>query len=334
MKRHLIRIEDVADWHRLADAASRAARGKRNRLAVGRFFGDFDRSISRLSHSIQAGLVPANRYRAFVIHDPKVRTIHAACFEDRVLHHALIASIGDVMDRRLLESSFACRTGKGVHASAQRVQRSLQRHPWFVKIDIDGYFANIGHGRLFRLLERTFKGQAGLQLLWRIIEGYECSPGRGLPIGSLTSQHFANYFLNGFDHWLLAAGGGRAHCRYMDDIIWWCGSREQARASLEQATRQLAAIGLRVKDNAVVNRSERGVAWCGYRVLPGQLRLSRRRQRSYTRQRLHWERCWQAGLISNTQLQHHFAAVNSIVCGAEHSGRRRENLRRYPSPDV
>ena len=334
MKRHLIRIEEVADWHRLASAAWRAARGKHKRDAVQAFFGDFNGSIGNLSNALKLASAPKNNYRSFIIHDPKVRTITAACFEDRVLHHALIDCIGDVMDRRLLDSSFACRVGKGVHASALHVQRALCRHRWYVKIDIEGYFAHIAHGELFQLLQRTFKGDAGLQLLWRIIEGYEVAPGRGLPIGSLTSQNFANYFLNDFDHWLCGSGGARAHCRYMDDIIWWCDSREHSRQLLARATHRLADIGLMVKDNAVINRSERGVTWCGFRVTPGQLRLSRRRQRSYTRQRLYWEKRWQAGLIDDAELQYRYAAVNSIICGADNIGWRCENLRRYPPPDV
>jgi hypothetical protein len=334
VKRTLIRIEDIADWRRLADAAWRAARGKHNREAVQAFFAAFTQSINRLSDAIRSSSAPYNDYRAFVIHDPKVRTIHAACFEDRVLHHALIDCIGGVMDRRLLDSSFACRVGKGVHASAKHVQHSLHRYPWFVKIDIDGYFANIEHGMLFRLLQRTFKGDAGLQLLWRMIEGYEVAPSRGLPIGSLTSQHFANYFLNDFDQSLLANGLARAHCRYMDDIIWWCDSRELARISLKQATAQLSVIGLTVKANPVINRSERGVAWCGYRITPGQLRLSRRRRRRYAQQRQLWELRWREGLITDDELQSCYAAVNSILCGVEHIGWRRENLRRHPSPDV
>jgi hypothetical protein len=88
---------------------------------------------------------------------------------------------------------------KGVHKAVLQVQKNLQRFPWFVKVDIQRYFPSIDHAKLLELLSHRFKGLDFLALLGRIVASYQSQSGKGLPIGSLTSQHFANYYLDGAD---------------------------------------------------------------------------------------------------------------------------------------
>jgi hypothetical protein len=156
-----------------------------------------------------------------------------------------------------------------------------------------------------------------------------------LPIGSLTSQYFANYYLDGLDRFLLERLGVRAELRYMDDVVWFCDSREQARESL-------AAVGdwlwrerqLSLKQPSQINRSTHGVSFCGYRVLRGSLRLSPRRRRRYRQRRAVWESLWQAGVIDDLGLQRGYDAVRAITCHADSLGWRRGQLARFPAPEV
>lgn len=167
MKRTRIDLQEIAAWPNLAEAAYKAAKGKRNRQEVVKFFARFDASLAQLSADILAGKMPKGIFRAFTIHDPKKRTIHAACFTDRVFHHALINLVGPILDRGLTPATFACRVGKGQHAAASRVQHHLRRYPWYVKIDIQSYFHTIDHQLLLALLARRFKGEAFLAIIWR-----------------------------------------------------------------------------------------------------------------------------------------------------------------------
>lgn len=332
MKRRAITLEAIADFANLVRAAYQAGRGKHTRAVVQRFFSRFDDHINTLSSAILEGRAPLGRFRRFAIHDPKPRIIHAACFEDRVLHHAMMNLAGPVLDRALTATTFACRTGMGHHAAVQAAQRHLRRFPWYVKIDIQHYFDSIDHAILHRLLQRRFKGEGFLALLHRIIDCYHIALGKGLPIGALTSQHFANFYLDGLDRYILERLPCRAQVRYMDDIVWWCDSRDTARETLEQVCDYAAHERLlTVKSTTQINRSVHGLSFCGYRILPGLLKLSRRRQRRYQQLRQDWEQRYAEGLIDALGLQHAYDAVHAITLPAASLHWRTQNLARFPA---
>lgn len=189
-----ITLGDVAELANLTAAAWRAAAGKRHRREVRLFLASLDRSLAQLAADLHAGLAPANRFRTFTIFDPKRRTIHAPIFRDRVVHHALMAHVGPELEQRLIFDSYACREGKGNLAAVQRAQHFARRYRWYGKLDVRGYFHSIDHEVLKTGLRRCVKGPA-LRLCHRIIEGFTTTPGRGLPIGALSSQYFANWYL-------------------------------------------------------------------------------------------------------------------------------------------
>lgn len=258
--------------------------------------------------------------------------VYAACFEDRVLHHAIMNLAEPVFERALVPSTFACRPGLGVHRAVAQVQKNLQRFPWFAKVDIEGYFPSIDHAHLKRLLASRFKGDEFLALLGRIIDSYESRPGQGLPIGSLTSQHFANLYLANADRWLLAHPQVCAHVRYMDDTLWWGATK----AGMKHVLRELAEYldherALRLKANAQINRSRCGVSYCGYRITPGAIRLSPRKQRRYRELSRKWEQAWSVGDIDETALQRGYDAVHAITLHADSLHWRQQQLARQPS---
>ncbi len=230
MKRSGVRLVDVADWHNLARAFHLAARGKRGRPDVETFRAGLDQELARLRAAILDGTVEVGRSRRFTIRDPKPRVIHAPVFEERVLHHALMAQMGPVLDRMLIADTFACRERKGTLAAIRRAQQHLRRQPWYAQIDIRSYFASIDHAILLGQIERRFKDRGLLALVERIVRSHEDSPGKGLPIGALTSQHFANGYLAEVDRLLLEACRVRGYVRYMDDLIWWDEDRAGVRA--------------------------------------------------------------------------------------------------------
>lgn len=303
MRRTLIRLEEVAEWSNLLSAVHKAARGKHARPDVAAFLADLPARLAELAESILDGRAPLGQYRSFIIRDPKRRLIHAAAFPDRVLHHGILNLAEPVFEKALVSSSYACRPGKGVHRAVAAVQRHLQRYRWYAKIDVDGYFPAIPHPALMDLLARRFKGAGFLALLQRIIQA---SPGDGcgLPIGSLTSQHFANLYLDSADRLLLNHEGVRAHVRYMDDVLWWADSADVLRKSLSVLDGHLQVLGLTIKPSSVqIQPSELGVSYCGFRIRPGLILPSRRKLRRYrqhyhslgeaTRQRLYSEGAWQ-----------------------------------------
>ena len=187
MKRQAITLAQLAEHGNLLLAVHKAAQGKHQRPAVARFLGDLDRHINALGASILDGSAPVGAYRSFTIHDPKRRQIHAACIADRVLHHAILNLAEPRFERMLVDSTYACRPGFGVHAAVAQAQRNSRRFDWVVQVDVDGYFPAICHTRLKALLATRFKGDGFLALLGRIIDSAG-TQGSSLPEQALQKQ--------------------------------------------------------------------------------------------------------------------------------------------------
>ncbi|MCB1949535.1 reverse transcriptase domain-containing protein [Nitrosomonas sp.] len=335
MKRVRINLEQIAELSNLALALHRAARGKRYRDQVSRFLQQAERNLNQLARDILDERMPYGDFRSFIIHDPKRRTIHAACFEDRIFHHAVMNQAGPTLERAMLPVSFACRPGLGVHRAADAVQRHIRRFDWYGKIDIDSYFACIDNGILLAILMRRFKGDAFEAQLQRILACYNTIPGKGLPIGSLTSQYFANYYLDGLDRLLDAMPQVRAHVRYMDDVVWWCDGGQQVKIVLQRVQEWLTEQRqLAIKPAWQIQKSKHGILFCGYRILPGVMGMSLRRKRRYQQRRRYWEHQYLQGLITPVQLQTAYAAVHAVTHGTDSEGWRKMNLLQHPAPVV
>jgi RNA-directed DNA polymerase len=331
MKRAALGLETIADWHTLTTAFHRAALGKSQRAEVRSFRAELWEQLAQLRHDILAGTVAVGQMRAFHIRDPKPRLIHAPCFRERVLHHALMAHAGPVLERSLVDDSFACRVGKGALAAVKRAQQHSRCYAWYGQIDIMSYFASIDHVRLFGVLARRFKNPGLLALFTRIITAHQDRPGQGLPIGALTSQHFANAYLGTLDRFVLEQCGAGGFVRYMDDLVWWSASKAEAQHVLG-AVRQFATeqLGLTVKHTARIGRSADGVNLCGFRILPGRLLLSRRRKRRYCAARQGWEQADLLGRIDPLRLQAGYAAALAITAHADACAWRQQQLCRQP----
>lgn len=333
-RRATVRLEDVAGLDNLAWAFWRAAAGKRRRRDVRAFESRLDRELATLSDEILDESFACGPMRVFEIRDPKPRTIHAPCFRERVLHHALMAFVGPALERSLVADTFACRAGKGTLAAVLRAQSHCRRFAYFAKLDVRAYFASIDHAVLQTLLLRRIKGGRTVALLDRIIAAHEAAPGRGLPIGTLTSQHFANLYPGELDR-LILAGGGRGLVRYMDDIVV-CG---HGRDSVREAAESAAAFArdrlkLEIKPGWAVSRMDRGLPLCGFKVFPDRLLLTRRRQRRYRQARRRWERAYAGGWVGARELQAGYAAALAVVAHADSLAWRGRDLAVRPAPDA
>ena len=268
MKRSAIDLSAIADWNNLTAAFHRAASGKTNRAEVRMFQARLCQELAALREDILVGEPRLSPMRSFQIFDPKQRLIHAPVFRDRVLHHALIAHIGPVLERSLIFDTYACRVGKGTIAAVRRVQHFARRFAWYGQIDIRSYFPNIDHGILNGLLERRFKNRELLRFLSGMIATHGTGAGRGLPIGALTSQHFANLYLDGCDRFLLEGCKVRGMVRYMDDTVWWADSKEAVHGQLRAAADFLRdRRGLEIKQPVRIGGSAHGISYCGFRVI-------------------------------------------------------------------
>jgi retron-type reverse transcriptase len=276
-RRSSVGLSEVADR-----ANFFAARHKKARSDVTRFAANLEQELEKIRDEILAGSAAPRPLKRFAIRDPKPRLISAPCFRDRVLHHAIMNVMGPILEASLIDHSYACRTDKGPLAAVRHAQRCARRGGWYAQIDIQGYFPSIRHDLLLDRLRRKFKNAGLLALVARVLAGHEDQPGTGLPIGALTSQHFANFYLSSADRLAQEASSTTGYVRYMDDMIWWCASRDTARAVLAEMRGHIeTALGLRLKAPVKLGRSADGMTFCGYRVFADRLLLTRRRKRRY-----------------------------------------------------
>ena len=326
MKRVHIDMDVLAGWENLNLALYKAARHKSFRTDVAIFMADADSRLRCLQQQLMDGTLSLGRFRTFRIRDPKPRKIVAVPFELRVVHHAIMNLAGPCLEKSQIFNSYACLPGKGVHKAARRVQQGLRRRNWYIKIDIEHYFENLSHDLLKNKLVMRFKGTRFLDLLHGIIDAYAEKPGKGIPIGSLTSQYFANFFLEKFDRFLEQLPESAYYCRYMDDMIWFTKDKSDAWSSLEKAVAVLAKEDLNIKPAYQIQPCRPGVSYCGYRILPFLLLLSRRKKRGYRNGLKTWQKKWETGQISALKLQQGHDALLGTMTGTRSRGFRQSVL--------
>ncbi len=205
MKRYRVLLDDVIAFPNLLAAARRASRGKVRSPDVGRFGRDLEIELLGLQRQVLDGTYRPGDYVTFVVQDPKQRQITVSPFRDRVLHHALCGLMEPCFERIFIHDSYACRRGKGTLRAVARTQHFSRRYGFFLKLDIRSFFHSMSHDILLGRLQRRFADPRLLALLDQIIRNPvpNCSRGRGLPIGSLTSQHFANFHLDALDQFVV-----------------------------------------------------------------------------------------------------------------------------------
>jgi len=223
---------DIANLDR---AFARASAGKRHQPAVREFEYHLETRLWAMRRELEAGAYQWGANRRFHIRDPKPREIRAAPLRDRVLHHALVAAIDPLLTRGYIRDTYACIAGRGTHAAVQRYRafvRSRRGHGWALQCDIKSYFASVDHGVVLDLLARRIGGARLLDLLGSLIAHGAGRPGVGMPIGNLTSQMFANLYLDPLDQNVKETLRVRHYLRYMDDFILLCDGPDEGRARL------------------------------------------------------------------------------------------------------
>ncbi len=320
-------FERITEFGNLLAASRRAARGKRDRPSVARFEFYLERELIVLQEELTAGRYQPGTFFTFEVRDPKRRAICAAPFRDRVVHHAVCGVLEPVFERRAIFDSYACRQGKGTHAAIARAQQFARRSACFAKCDVRRFFASVDHRVLQTLLRRLFKDAPLLALLDRIIAHAppDADPGRGLPIGNLTSQHFANLYLGELDHHLKDRLGVRGYLRYMDDMLLFADDKATLQLWLAELRTVLAQrLGLVLKEAVtLVAPVTAGIPFLGFRIYPGLIRLNPRTRRRFLHQVRVLEQAHADGILDTPDLCHRAASLFAHVAHADSLGLRR-----------
>jgi hypothetical protein len=330
MKRIGHLLERIADPDNLRLAFCRAAKAKRAQNEVRLFQAGLDEWIPEMRRGILEGTFPVGHYRRFTVFDPKERVIHAATFPERVLHHAILNMCEPVFERLAIHDSYACRPGKGRLAAIERARAFAAEHGWFLKLDIRKYFDSVDQEVLLGMLERRFKDPGLLRWFRRIIGAYRTQPGKGLPIGSLTSQHLANFYLGALDRFVKEELRRGAYLRYMDDSVIWGTAGAELREVLGAVEGFVAdRLHLGLKGSPFINRTALGMDFLGFRVYPHTIRLNRRSRRRFVDRVQACERAHGEGRLTERQLQNRVEALVAFTAEADAAGFRRAVLARF-----
>lgn len=323
----------ISTYENLCLAFWKAAKGKHNRPQVIEFRNDFEVNIRKLGDQLLRHEPDIGHYRFFQVFDPKQRSICAAGFSERVLHHAIMNICEPVLESYAIYNSYACRKGKGTRKAITRSQTYARKFNWYLKLDIRKYFDSIDHGIMMQQLSRRIKDKDVLALFRKILETYHTAPGKGMPIGNLISQHLANFYLGGFDHWIKEERRFPAYLRYMDDFILFGQDKACLKMELAQIRRFLAEqLALELKEDIQLNRSSRGIAFLGYRVFPQTIRLSPGSRRRFLKKFRRYERKWQAGKWTVGDLVRHMEPLIEFTRAADTNSFRRNAIARFGVP--
>ncbi|MBF0311735.1 MAG: group II intron reverse transcriptase domain-containing protein [Magnetococcales bacterium] len=316
-------FDRIVCFTNLWQAAHKAWRGKKDKTRIAHFYFALEVELLSLQEELQSGSWSPRPYRTFEVFEPKRRKIAAADFRDRVVHHAIMNLLEPVFERSLISRTFACRLGKGTHAAVRYAQDLGRRHAFFLKCDVQKYFESMDQSILKTLLRRHLKDARLLTLLDRIIDHAppDHAPGKGVPIGNLTSQHFANLYLSELDHFVTDRLAVPGYVRYMDDFLFF-GPSKSFLHGIHGEVRQFLAdkLSLKLKESATLMAPvEQGMPFLGCCVFPGTVRLQPKgaaRFRHKTRER---EQAFRHGQIDEGLLS---LSVGSMIGHMAHADTR------------
>ena len=251
--------------------------GKRGKPDVQAFERNLEENLFNLHWELEKGCYRHQPYKSFLIFDPKLRQIHKAEVRDRIVHHAIFRVLYPLFDFTFVFDSYSCLVGKGTHRASKRlenfaktVSKNYRQSCYFLKCDIRKFFASIDHAKLKELVARRIADTKTLGLIYQIIDSFQVNIGKGLPIGNLTSQIFANIYLDGFDKFVKHELRIKHYVRYTDDFIFLHKNKkhlEDLIPQIEAFLTQKLQLNLHPK-KVILNKLTRGIDFLGYVVLP------------------------------------------------------------------
>lgn len=312
----------IYSFDNLFAAYLKARKGRRYDADVLRFSSHLEDELITLYRDLATETYRTGEYRTFIVCEPKRREVAALPFRDRVAHHAICNVIEPLFDRGFIRHSYACRAGKGTHAGADQITTWLRllwrtgTSPYVLKADISGYFASVDHEALISILSHKIACDRTMDLLTHIIDGAG-SGGKGMPIGNLTSQLFANIYLNELDQFVKHQLHVKYYLRYMDDFVILHPSKPKLhRWRYAIATFLDQRLHLSFNNRTTTFPASQGIDFLGYRIWRTHRLLRKRNVRDMKRRLKRFERHYSAGQTTRDQI---YASIQSWIGHAKHA---------------
>ncbi len=333
MKRVGFLIEKIAERDNLLLAFYKAKRGKQYKKEVILFGNDLESNINKLQNEIINANVSVGKYHSFTITDPKKRNIYAASFDERVLHHAIMNVCHQYFERNFIYDTYATRIDKGVYKALDKAIVASKKYKYVAKLDFKKYFDTIEHGILKEKLSKIFKDVKLLKIFSQIIDTYYVKEGEGIPIGNLTSQYFANYYLSSLDHYVKEELKIPIYIRYMDDMLLFENDKCKLKRSVNLIKKySVEKLKLSLK-TPIIKNTEDMVSFLGYKIGRNIVLLNSRSRNRFRKKMLKYDKFLLNDIWNEKEYQLHILPLVSFVNYAYTKKMRRRTIVRMKSEE-
>ena len=276
---------ELCSFNNLEAAFRKARKNKRHKKTVQNFEFNLEENLLQLKYELEILTYEPSPLKQFVIRDPKTRLISASRFRDRVIHHALCNIIQPVFEKTFIHDSYANQLNKGTSKALERFDvfkrkasqngRLVNKQKdnnmvvgYVLKADIKHYFNMVDHEILMEIIRRKIKDRKVLLLIQKILDNHITKyPNKGMPIGNLTSQFFANLYLNELDYFVKHKLKIKCYIRYVDDFVLLGKSKERLEYCKNKISRFLKTIKLELhSEKSQIYPLHKGTKFLGFRI--------------------------------------------------------------------
>jgi len=304
---------------------------KRNKPDVIEFEMDIEKHIFGLYRDLKQDMYHHGPYKGFWIHDPKVRRIHKATVRDRVLHHAVFKALNPIFEPTFIPNSFSCRIGKGTHKGMQKVAQMIRavsrnntRPCYALKCDVRKFFDSIDHNTLLSILEKRIKDKKVMHLMREVVGSFDASrtnlfDRKGVPIGNLTSQIFANIYMNEFDQFVKQVLKVKYYARYTDDFVIVSPDKAYLKDLLppiQNFLKNTLYLELHPK-KVTIRKHTHGIDFLGYVILPEHIKMRSKTKKRIPRKLHERVALYKRNEISETSLKSSLQSYMGVISHAD-----------------
>jgi len=303
MKTYNNLFKEIGSTNNLNRAYLKAKRGKSKKYYVIKFEENLESELKTLQAELLNHSYKPKPLKRFIVRDPKTRRIHASAFRDRVVHHALVNLIEPIFEKLFIYDSFASRKGKGTHLALERLDRFMFKvsrngkliknnysnnsiEGYCLKADIKSYFDSVDHETLISIIHNKIKDIETIWLIYQILNNFDSKiKGKGMPLGNLTSQFFANIYLNELDYFVKHELKAKYYMRYVDDFVILHRSKKRLafyKNKIEEFLKERLKLSLH-PDKSKISSLADGITFLGYRIFYHYKLLKKRNIRKFFR---------------------------------------------------
>jgi methionine--tRNA ligase beta chain len=326
MKSHKNIYYKIYKWENLLLALKRARKGKTKKDYVIKFEENIIKNLQDLQFELMTKTYNPKPLKTFILRDPKTRKISKSHFRDRIIHHALCNIIEPIFQKTFIYNSCANQKGKGNIFAIKRfdkfkrkITRNGKQKGWFnnnqvkgycLKADIKHYFEEVNHKILINIVKKKIKDKNTIQLITKILKNYQ-NKKKGMPLGNLTSQFFANIYLNELDYFTKHKLKTKYYIRYVDDFIILSSNKGELimwKKEIKYFLKNKLSLQLHSQKSNIIKISQ-GIDFVGFRIFCN-FRLLRKRNIRKMKEKI---KLYEDGKITQQEFKEIFQGWNAYA---------------------